>query len=66
MLKRQAEQGESVEIDKEQIIRGMNLYLVDPKNLLQGDSDNDDISANFDMDKNFEIINSSNVSESSQ
>jgi hypothetical protein len=44
----------------------MNLYLVDPKNLLQGDSDNDDISANFDMDKNFEIINSSNVSESSQ
>ena len=66
MLKRQAEQGESVEIDKEQIIRGMNLYLVDPKNLLQGDSDNDDISANFEMDKNFEIINSSNVSESSQ
>lgn len=66
MLKRQAEQGESVEIDKEQIIRGMNLYLVDPTNLLQGDSDNDDISANFDMDKNIEIINSSNISESSQ
>ena len=66
MLKRQAEQGESVEIDKEQIIRGMNLYLVDPTNLLHGDSDNDDISANFDMDKNIEIINSSNISESSQ
>jgi hypothetical protein len=43
----------------------MNLYLVDPKNLLQGDSENDDISANFEIDKNFEIINSSNISENS-
>ena len=39
--------------------------MVDPKNLLWGDSEND-ISENFEIDKNFELNNISNNSESSK
>jgi hypothetical protein len=39
--------------------------MVNPTNLLQADSEND-VSENFDIDKNFEINNFSNDSESSQ
>ena len=39
--------------------------MVNPTNLLQGDSEND-VSENFEIDKNFELNNFSNNSESSK
>jgi hypothetical protein len=39
--------------------------MVNPTNLLQGDSEND-VSENFEIDKNFVINNLSNDSDSSQ